>query len=88
MFDMARFTQIKQLLEAVETVAEALSPNERELFHHLTSKYAEPDAGDPDDISCLQVMLRNVNIRKDFDIDTTAPGRVIEVETKPAAPKD
>ncbi len=82
MFDMTRFARITGLLEALEAVVDSLTPNERELFRHLKTKYAEPVSGAPDDLTCLEVMLRNIEIRKGFAVDAASASRVIEMERK------
>ena len=45
-------------------MAADLTPNELEMLSHLRSKYAVPDHGDFDDKICLEVILRNVAIRR------------------------
>lgn len=80
MFDMARFVEVKQLLEQVELVESELTSNEREMFRSLLSKYDEPGDTAFDDRICLEVMLRNVEVRKGFNFDPARdPGRVIDL---------
>ena len=66
MVKLAQIAQISQLVEQVEAVADRLTPNELEMFHHLKSKYAEPVQGHFDDVICLEVILRNVTIRQEY----------------------
>ncbi len=80
MFDMARFVEVKGLLEQVEQVESKLTSNEREMFRSLLSKYDEPGRTDFDDRICLEVMLRNVKVRKGFNFDPARdPGRAIDL---------
>lgn len=80
MFDMAGFVEVKRLLEQVERVESKLTSNEREMFRGLLTKYDEPGHTDFDDRICLEVILRNVEIRKGFGFDPARdPGRVIEL---------
>ena len=80
MFDMARFVEVKRLLEQVERVESKLTSNEREMFRSLLTKYDEPGHTDFDDRICLEVILRNVEVRKGFGFDPSRdPGRVIEL---------
>jgi hypothetical protein len=58
-----------KLLAEAEALAADLTPNEQEMLSHLKSKYAVPDHGDFDDKICLEVMLRNVAIRKGYAMD-------------------
>ena len=64
MFNMTDYAQVSGLLEQVAEIEARLSPNERELFHSLKAKYAEPGHTAADDKTCLEVMLRNVRIRE------------------------
>jgi len=68
-FDMARHVRVTGLLEEVAAVEDRLTPNELEMVRHLRDKYADPGHGDDDDDLVLQVILRNVGIRRGFDID-------------------
>ncbi len=80
MFDMAGFVEVKRLLEQVELVESKLTSNEREMFRSLLSKYHEPGHTDFDDRICLEVILRNVEVRKGFNFDPARdPGRAIEL---------
>ena len=80
MFDMAQFVEVKQLLEQVERIESKLTSNEREMFRSLLSKYDEPGHIDFDDRICLEVILRNVEVRKGFNFDPGRdPGRSIDL---------
>ncbi len=61
--------QVNRLLDQLAAVEEKLTPNERELFHKLKAKYREPGATSFDDKTCLEVMLRNVEIRRGYALD-------------------
>ena len=83
MFDMARHAEVTRLLDAVEAAADRLTPNELELYRSLKAKYAAPDHNDFDDAVCLEVILRNIEVRKRHNMDPRKdPGRVIELERK------
>ena len=83
MFDMARHVEIKRLLEQLAEVEDKLLPNELEMVHSLAAKYDEPGHGDFDDVTCLEVILRNVEVRKGFKFDTKRDaGRVIDMPRK------
>ena len=80
MVNLAYHAEVLKLLAEVEAMAADLTPNEQEMLSHLRSKYAVPDHGDFDDKICLEVMLRNVAIRKGYTMDPKADAaRVIEV---------
>ena len=69
MFDMAGYVEFRHLLDRVEAAGAALMPNEAETLAALKAKYAEPLTPDATDVTCLEVILRNVEIRKHYDID-------------------
>ena len=73
MVKLVEFAAILNLIEKVEAQAAKLSVNERELFAHLKAKYAEPVTGSFDDKTCLEVILRNIEIREGYSLD---PGDV------------
>ncbi len=80
MVNLAYHAEVLKLLAEVEASAADLTPNEAEMLSLLRSKYAEPDHGDFDDKICLQVMLRNVAIRRSYSMDPKSDAaRVIEV---------
>ena len=41
-------------------------PNELEMLHSLNEKYSEPLNPDPFDVIALEVILRNVEVRKGY----------------------
>jgi len=80
MVHLANHAEVLKLLAEVEALAADLTPNELEMLSHLKSKYAAPDYGDFDDKICLEVMLRNVAIRKGYTMDPKSDAaRVIDV---------
>ncbi len=80
MVNLANHAEVLKLLAEVEAMAADLTPNEQEMLSHLRSKYATPDHGDFDDKICLEVMLRNVAIRRGYTMDPKRDAaRVIEV---------
>jgi hypothetical protein len=83
MVDLVNHSEVLRLLAEAEAMAADLTPNEQEMLSHLKSKYAVPDHGDFDDKICLEVMLRNVAIRKGYTMDPkNDAARVIEVTRK------
>ncbi len=78
-FDITAYAAIRRLIDAVERVGERLTPNERETLAGLAAKYAEPVATEATDATCLEVILRNVEIRKGYRVDPAKDAeRVIE----------
>ncbi|NCF28496.1 MAG: hypothetical protein GWP69_14020 [Gammaproteobacteria bacterium] len=72
--------QMNRLLDRLAAVKEKLTPNERELFHKLKAKYREPGATGFDDKTCLEVMLRNIEIRRGYALDPKdTVGRIIDL---------
>ena len=77
---LAAFATLRGLIEEAEAAEESLMPNEREMLRSLRSKYAAPAGVDPFDRTALEVMLRNVEIRKGYDFDPHRDGgRVIDL---------
>lgn len=83
MVNLAQYAQIKTLLDEVAGLADELSPNERELFHTLAARYEEPVTGTFDDKVCLEVMLRNVEIRKGYGLKGSEAIHHIDLPRKP-----
>lgn len=83
MVNLAQYAEIKALLDKVAGHADQLSPNERELFHALAARYEELATGTFDDKTCLEVMLRNIEIRKGYGLKATEATRHIDLPRKP-----
>ena len=80
MFDMTAYAAFKNRLDELVAVEDKLMPNERETYRSLALKYAEPATPEATDVTCLDVILRNVEIRKGYDFDAkTDSGRVIDL---------
>ena len=83
MVKLVEFADILPLIEPVEVRVERLAANERELFAHLKAKYAEPITGSFDDKTCLEVILRNIEIREGYRHDPAdVAARRIDLERK------
>jgi hypothetical protein len=80
--NLAHYAEIKAVLDAVAARADELSPNERELFHTLAARYEEPVAGSFEDKTCLEVMLRNVELRKGYGMKASDATRRVELARK------
>ena len=80
MFSITEYSELLRLLEETEAVDQALMPNELEMLRSIKAKYAEPMSVDPFDLTALNVMLRNVEVRKAYRFDPKKdPGRVIDL---------
>lgn len=83
MVKLVDYAEILNLIERVEAEAGRLAANERELFAHLKAKYADPITGSFDDKTCLEVILRNIEIREGYRLDPTdVATRRIDLERK------
>jgi hypothetical protein len=83
MVDLARHVHVTTLFEDIKAVEGDLTANELEMVRHLHEKYADPGHSDFDDAHVLEVILRNVGIRKGFDIDArNHTPRAVEMERK------
>ena len=89
MFDMTGYVELKRLLTKLEAIEEKLMPNELEMLRSLKAKYVEPLNPDPFDVTSLNVMLRNVEIRKGYRFDPRRDGgRVITLPRKGVSKKN
>ena len=80
MFNMSAYSALKGLIDEVGALDQQLMPNELETYRSLAMKYAEPVSPDAIDVTCLEVILRNVQIRQGYDFDpATDGGRVIDL---------
>ena len=80
MVELAAFVALQRLIEEAEAVEENLMPNEREMLRSLKAKYREPLDVDPFDATALEVIVRNVEVRKGYDFDPRRDGgRVIDL---------
>ncbi len=78
--DLIDLAEVNRLLDQLAAVEEELTPNERELFHNLKAKYREPGVTSFDDKICLDVMLRNIKIRRGYGLDPQdTVGRIIDL---------
>ncbi len=77
---MAAYAALKSLIDEVGAHDRQLMPNELETYRSLALKYAEPVSPDTIDVTCLEVILRNVKIRQGYDFDPAKDGgRVIDL---------
>ena len=87
MFNMTGYVELKRLLTEVEAIEEKLTPNELDMLRSLKAKYIEPLNPDPFDVTSLNVMVRNVEIRRGYRFDPRKDGgRVINLP-RAGAPK-
>ena len=83
MFHLTNYADVKRLLGELETLEDKLMPNELEMLHSLCDKYAEPITIAPFDATALNVMLRNIEVRKGYAFDVKKDaGRVIDLPLK------
>ena len=73
---------VLQLLSKCDAVKGHFTANEFEMYSHIKEKYDKKSEGAFDDKLCLEVMLRNISIRKDLSLDKNEATRVIDVEKK------
>ena len=89
MVNLTGYVELKRLLTKVEAIEEKLMPNELEMLRSLKAKYIEPLNPDPFDVTSLNVMLRNVEIRGGYRFDPRKDGgRVINLPRTGASKKN
>ena len=82
-FNLAAYAGFKERLDVIAAIEGQLIPNELETYRSLALKYADPITPDPTDVACLDVIARNVEIRKGYNFDSkTDGGRVIDLPRK------
>lgn len=80
MVKLVAYAEFKAQLESAKALEGELLPNELEMLHSLTRKYGEPLDPDPFDVTALEVIQRNVGVRKGFSFDVKKdPTRVIDL---------
>ncbi len=77
--NLVEHAEIRDLIDQLATVADELTPNEREMYAHLDQKYQTPVQGAFDDKVCLDVMLRNVGIRRGMGLKPSEATRKIDL---------
>jgi hypothetical protein len=81
--NLRELAEVTRLLEELAAVEDALTPNERELYRSLAAKYAAPGPVGFEDRTCLEVMLRNIEIRRAHGLDPQDTlGRVVDLPRK------
>lgn len=81
--NLRELAEVTGLLERLAAVEDALTPNERELYRSLKAKYEAPGAAGFEDRTCLEVMLRNVEIRRAHGLDPQdTVGRIVDLPLK------
>ncbi|MBR45250.1 MAG: hypothetical protein CMM31_01970 [Rhodospirillaceae bacterium] len=84
MAKLVAFVQFQAMLSRAAELEDALLPNELEMLRSFSAKYTEPLSPDPFDITALEVILRNVQVRKGyrFDAKKDAPRMIDMPRTK------
>ncbi len=82
MSELVDHEQVLHLLSECAAVKSQFTANEYEMYSHIKEKYEKQSDGSFDDKICLEVMLRNISIRKDLALDKNDITRVINVEKK------
>ena len=80
--DLLDREQVLQLLSDCVAVKDQFTANEYEMYSHIKDKYEKESEESFDDKICLEVMLRNISIRKDLALDKNDVTRVIDVKKK------
>ena len=82
MIDLANRAQVLELLDECELLKDQLTANEFEMYSQLKMKYKAADEGSFDDKICLEVMIRNIGIRKSMNMNKNEATRIIDVDKK------
>ena len=88
MVELANRAQVLKLLSELDDVTDKLTSNELEMYSQIKEKYSSSDEGTFDDKVCLEVMLRNITIRKGYGMDKNEATRVINLKTSTMNPED
>lgn len=77
--------EVLQLLSELQSMQNKLTPNELEMYTSIKLRYKAFDEESFDDKVCLEVMLRNIGIRKGYGMDKNEATRVIDLGTDQGA---
>lgn len=89
MVELVNRAQVLNLLSEFEEVVDKLTSNELEMYSQIKEKYSvSSDDASFDDKICLEVMLRNINIRKGYGMDKDEATRVINLKDSASESKD
>ena len=69
MVKLAAYAEFTTMLDRAAGFEDKLLPNELEMLHSLAAKYCEPLTPDPFDVTALDVILRNIEVRKGCRFD-------------------
>ncbi len=70
--DLVQYLEVQRLLDEVEDVADELAANERDMVDWLRRSCEDPSHNEAQAVRLLETILRNVRIRRAYDIDTDA----------------
>ncbi len=70
MANFAQYVAVRAKLEEVDTVKHLLHPHERRLVDELRANFEDPAHSEAHALHVLEVILRNVKIRENFDGST------------------
>ncbi|MEL7542425.1 MAG: hypothetical protein AAGJ70_01490 [Pseudomonadota bacterium] len=71
--------EIRALLDRLGALEDQLNPGEREMYHALVETYAVPTQGDPHDRTCIEVILRNIEVRRQLGMAGADATRSIDL---------
>ncbi|MGB1548056.1 MAG: hypothetical protein ACPHIA_05940 [Alphaproteobacteria bacterium] len=71
---MSDLDTVRRLLEEVEALCDELAPPEREIFEELRLRYAEKTVLEVGDDRSLEVILRNVAVRRQMGLKLKPDG--------------
>lgn len=69
MTDLVQYLEVQRLLDEVEDVADELAANERDMVDWLRRSCEDPSHNEAQAVRLLETILRNVRIRRAYDID-------------------
>lgn len=74
--------QVLQLLSECAAVKGQFTANEYEMYSQIKDKYEKELEGSFDDKICLEVMLRNIQVRKDLAKEQRTVSNVVSFDPK------
>ncbi len=69
MTDLVRYLEVQRLLDEVDDVADELAGNERDMVDWLRQSCEDPSHNEDQAVRLLETILRNVRIRRSYDVD-------------------
>ncbi len=73
--DLVQYLEVQRLLDDIDDVADELAANERDMVDWLRRHCEDPSHNEAQAVRLLETILRNVRIRRAYDVDASEQTR-------------